>query len=308
MNHAYDLRIVFPTSFSDACFRMSGAIAQLADRYRIDLTVVHVIKPGTSTASARRELDSFMGEADSYDNCRRLLVESEDPVSAIAKICREQNADLIACPASDRLGFRRFFTHSFRARLLQHCRTPLWTAGACLDKANFRNNVRTISCLVDLENSGDAHLWLAMALASRMGARVRVTHVIEPVHEGMLARSIDSRSPLLPEAALARIQKVFAGKPCPEIDVAVGDPASELPRLLRRCEADLAFTGPGHSLQGSTLLRLSSWVDKLPCPVICVDGGSAAFRDWTFEKNAADAARAETLRLLEDVREFALAG
>lgn len=278
-----DLRILFPTSFSDACFRTSRAIAQIAEATRVCLTIAHVVKPGVDTNEKRRELNSFVAEADHYDECRRILIESVDPCRAIEEICNEDCFDLIVAPASDRLGLHSLFTPSLRAKLLRQCKVPLWTAGPCLDSACMKNGIRTVACVASFERDGNAHLPLAAAFAARMGARMRLVHVIPPVSEGSLARAIDSDMPLMPEVAIERLRAAFAGKPYPEIDVVVGDVDRELPRLLRRSEADLAFVGPGQASCGTFFRRLAPVINRLPCPVICVDGAARAFDRWSFQ-------------------------
>ena len=192
-------------------------------------------------------------------------------------------------PASDRLGLHSLFTRSLRAKLLNQCKVPLWTAGPCLDSAAcMKHGIRTVACVANFDRGGNAHLPLAAAFAARMGARMRLVHVIPPVSEGNLARAMDSDMPLMPEVAVERLRAAFAGKPYPEIDVVVGDMGRELPRLLRRCEADLAFIGPGQGTCGAFFRRLTPVIQRLPCPVICVDGAACAFDRWTFQ-NAATA-------------------
>lgn len=283
MSNTTDLRILFATSFSDACFRTSRAIAQLADRCRISLTIAHVAKPGVDSARRRRELDSFIAEADHYDECSRVLVEAEDCAGAIADLACRSSYDLVVAPASDRLGLHSLFTPSTRAKLMKKCRVPVWTAGSCLDAGPARTGIRTVACLADFEGQGNTHLPLAARFAARMGARLRIVHVIPPVHEGMLARAIDSDAPLMPEVAVAQIRKAFAGRPYPDIDVTVGYLDRELPGLLDRGEADLAFIGPGQALRGSWYRRLAPFIDRLPCPAVCVDGASCGFGKWTFQ-------------------------
>ena len=282
-----DLRILFATSFSDACFRSCRAIAQMADLCGVSLTIAHVAKPGSTTIATRRDLNSFLAEADHYDHCRRVLIEAHDAVEALGELCDRDHFDLVIAPASDRLGVQRLLTPSFRAKLMRRCNAPVWTAGRCLDKAVFKPSIQTIACLLDFDRPNDTHLRLASSLALRTGAKVRIVTVIEPTHEGTLARSIDSRAPLMPCVATSEIQKMFAGRACPEVEVAVGEIAEELPRLVRRCDADVVFIGEGQAVGGVVLPKLSSYLDRLPCPAICVDGGSARFGQWTFEQNAA---------------------
>jgi hypothetical protein len=61
--------------------------------------------------------------------------------------------------------------------------------------------------------------------------------------------------------------------------------------MLRRCDPDVVFVGPGQALAGIFRPRLSSWLDRLPCPAVCVDGGSASFDAWTFQRSTKDVFR-----------------
>jgi nucleotide-binding universal stress UspA family protein len=285
MNNNPDLRILFLTSFSDACFRTGRTMAQLADSCRLDITMAHVTARGCATKSARAELDSFLAEFDHYESCKRLLIEADDPTAAAAELCENNSFDLLVAPASDRLGLHSFFTSSFRARLLKRCSVPLWTVGPSLDEASFSGPMRTIGCMVDLEKEGDAHVPLAAAFAARIGARLRILHVVPNVDEGTLAQSVYSNAPLMPSVAVERFEAAFAGMLRPEIDVSIGRRSRELPAMLRRCHADLMFVGPGQALNGLFQPRLSRFLDRLPCPVVCIDGASTTFSRWSFQQN-----------------------
>lgn len=288
MYNTPDLKILFVTNFSDACFRTGRAIAQLADTCTVDLTVAYVAKPGAG-AGKQKELNSFLAELDDYDSCYRVITEASEPLEGILGLCERNSFDLIVAPASDQLGVQSLFTQSLRARILKRSDTPLWTMGSHANHAGFKHAIRTVACLVDLKEGADPNLPLAVAFASQIGARLHILHVIPTVHEGMLAGAMDSVEPLAPAAALERIQSAFAGYACPDIEIAIGDVTKELPRLLNRCEADVAFIGSGQALTWNWAPRLSRAIDKLPCPVICLGGGSGQFKLWSFQTAAATA-------------------
>ncbi len=278
-----DLRLLFPTTFSEACRQTGPAIAQLAGIGRLTLTMVHVVKRGARHAPARRELDTFLADADAYSTCERIVVEADDPAVAVSEICTRDRFDLVMAPASGRLHLRRLFSQSFRARLLKHCPVPLWTAGGCLPSANFRRSIGTVACLIDFDDDPVGFLRLVSAFADRLKARVQVLAVLPPVDDGTLAEVLTSDTPLLPARAMGRIQRMFAGQEPPAIDVAVGARGRELVRMLSRCDADLLFVGPGHVARGVWPFRFSSALDGLPCPVVCVDGTSSGFSGWSFQ-------------------------
>ena len=249
MQNITEIRILFATSFSDACFR-SCEQSPNGGHLPHQLTIAHVVRPAALAIATRRELDSFLAEADHYDQCRRVLIEADDAVEAIGELCDRERFDLVIAPASDRLGVHEYFHLSFRARILKRCNAPVWTAGRCLDRVVFKPALQTVACVLDFDCPTDNHLRLAASLAWKTGAKMRIVTVIEPTNEGTLARSFHSRAPLMPEVAAEQIRSAFAGRACPEIDVAIGSPSRELPRMLSRCDADITIVGPGQALPG----------------------------------------------------------
>lgn len=277
------LRLLFPTTFSAACLQTGRAIAQLADIGQLALTMVHVVKPGSRHMPVRRELDAFLADADEYSTCERAVIEADDPAAAVAEMCTRDRFDLVMAPASDRLEWRSLLGRSFRPRLLKHCRVPLWTAGGCLPSANFGRSIRTVACLIDFDDDPVTFLRLVSAFAGRLNARVQVLAVLPSIDDGTLAEVLTSDTPLLPARALSRLQRMFAGQEPPAIDVAVGSRSRELRRMLSRCDADLLFVGPGLVAHGMWPFRFSQAFDRLPCPVVCVDGTSSGFSAWSFQ-------------------------
>lgn len=301
MTNTAELNILFPTSFSDACFRTGRAIAQLADAFRVSLTIAHVARPDTAMR-AQHELDSFMAEADHYEDTRRVLLQGDDPVKALASLCQEQPFDLILAPASDRLGLHSLLTRSFRARLLRKCNAPLWTAGACLGTVAFKSNIRSVACLIEAGPGNGSYLQMAAAFACRVGARLHVMQVLPSIHEGMLADGYDRSVPLMPQAAMKWIGSTLEGSRCPDVDIRIGAVSTELPDMLRRCDANLVFLGPGQSASGIRATRLARHLDRLPCPAVCFST-SVRFHRWRFQ----DAAEND-VRSLVPVRSYAFAG
>ncbi|MGE0450168.1 MAG: universal stress protein [Vicinamibacterales bacterium] len=271
MRSAPDLRLLFPTDFSDACVRASRVIAQLADVLQLDLTIMHAARPGANALAARRALDRFFTEAAQLARCRRVLVETNDPCRAISDLCAAASYDLLVAPDAGRLQPQRFLAGSIRARLLQRCTVPLWTAGGCLTGIDHsRRGLQTIACLVDFDDRPEALLPQVTAFAQRFGARVQALAVLPPLDDGTIGEVAQSDVPLRPGAALTRIQEMFGGDAPVGVDIATGAQGRELPRLLARCGADLLFLGPRQSSQGPWRLRFSRQLDRLPCPVVCV--------------------------------------
>ena len=65
-----------------------------------------------------------------------------------------------------------------------------------------------------------------------------------------------------------------------------------LPELLRECDADIVFLDSQHAVGRQWLgFRMSSFVDQLPCPAVCVDGDRKDIR-WRITSNPTAAAAA----------------
>ncbi len=291
MSDAPDLHLLFATSLSEACRRTAPAIAQLAARCRLTLTIVHAVGPGDPVRQRRRDLDAFMAEADRDFACRRLILEGHDPAADVAAWCAAGRFDMLLAPASPRRGWSWPLGRSFRSYLLRQAGVPLWTAGSCLPSADFDRPIGTVSCLLDFDRDPATFLGLVSAFALRVGARLRVLAIIPPVDDGTLADVLRSDAPLVPARAVERIQELCAGGDPPEIDVAVGHRRRELRRMLTRSPTDLLFVGQRHAADPWFLPRT---LDQLPCPVVCADGSSAGFTRWSFQDQAPRAARCPT--------------
>lgn len=291
MHDSHDLRLLFPTTFSATCHRAGQAVAQLARTCRLTLTVVHVEQSGERNDRARRDLDVFLRDEPNLRACERVLAVSDDPAGTVASMCRAEKYDLVMAPASERVGLRRLgqlVQRSFRARLLASCPVPLWTAAGCLPAADFARPLRTVACLVDFDDDPAPFLLLVSAFARRVGARVHFLSIIPPIDDGTLADVLTSDAPLLPEAALRRLEATVEAQDRPSIHVASGSRRSGLRRLLARCDADLLFVGPGQASAGFGS-RFSRDLDRLPCPVVCLDPSPSGFGGWSFEQAASAA-------------------
>ena len=284
MHGDYDLRILFPTSFSDSCFQVGRAIAQLADTCRISLTLAHIVRYGGATAQVHRELDSFLGEADHFDHCRRVLIESDNVPAAVADFASRERFDLVISPASDRLGVSSLVTPSFRARLLARSQVPLWTMGHSVPPARFRKGIKNVACLVDFDKDPMGRMPRVTSFAERFGARLHLLDVIPPVSEGTVVHALNSERPLRPEVSLGRIREMFDGRSCPNAYAAIGHRGRELRRMLEACEADILFVGHRQAERGVIMARYARDLDRLPCPVICLSESPDAPSQWSFER------------------------
>jgi nucleotide-binding universal stress UspA family protein len=268
---------VFPTNFSHSCFRTIPAMAQWLDQPNSRLTLLHVYNPATTTRRcAESSLASFFAEAEHYGNCERILLEG-GALESILSYCDANEPDLIVMPVSDRVGLPRFGHKSMRARILRHSRTPMWTVGRRIESESFSSPVRNVACWVNYDSTNLSHLREACSLALKLDATLQLIHVVPRVDEGTLVSVLDGYQPLHPKVAEERLNEMGVFLPVKtEVHVAVGATLTELPKLLKKCGADLMFAGEKQVLkQGWFSPKLNPVIEICPCPVVCLDGGSA---------------------------------
>ena len=137
------------------------------------------------------------------------------------------------------------------------------------------NSIKTILHPTDFSDPAQGSFQLACALASDMAARLIAFHVVPPALS-FVDDLIDYTSPdheLKAWEALRRLQQTAQegyGLPI-DIDLADGDPASEILKVAHQRQCDLIVmgthgrTGLRHLLLGSVAERI---VRKASCPVL----------------------------------------
>jgi nucleotide-binding universal stress UspA family protein len=275
-----NLKLLFTTHFSDSCFRAIPAVAQLADIFRIDITIAHVCPEGGSKSSL--ELHSFFAEAENYHSCRRIALEGA-PVETIAELTRQQHFDLVVSPGSDRLGIPRPFHRSLRAELLKQGGAPLWTMSRGIEKADFRKPIRTIAAAVDGWDRDMTHVELAASFAERTGARLQLLTVVPPISDSTISGQAVRPQPLHPDRAVARIERLLCHwHLAPEVSFATGSVGREVPRMAAQCNADLLFLSEAQSTGGWFLPGLGRAIKHSPCPVIAIPSSLSPQFRWSF--------------------------
>jgi hypothetical protein len=158
---------------------------------------------------------------------------------------------------------------SVRYRLIHEGRVPVWTHGPGAQPRKLVRPTRSVACIVDPERPGRAHLRSAAHFAARLGATL---HVIESISdlfdEGkllLLAYSAIDREQIADQirrevadtALVPEVHLVTAGRVCD---------------ALVRLDADVVFLdGPRWTSRRWWRRRVSTVVDALPCPAICLD-------------------------------------
>lgn len=266
MNHK---NLLFLTNFSEACFQAVPAIAEWIDREDGQLTIVHVARPeGRQVAIARDRLNSFFAEADRYRNCRRSLLIGS-PLEEVAHYCRSERPDAVFAPASKPSGVPRPFHQSLRARLVRDGGIKLWTRGRGDGTGCSLRTPRNVAYVVTGHPGWITEACEAARLAVSYGANLHYLYLTPwpEVHDGTVA-DLRSIRPQVPPQELENLARRLPIRP--ELHTALGDSASDVVRILRECQADVAFVAEHHAVRrGLFRVTMDSDLDRLDCEVIC---------------------------------------
>ena len=265
------LHVAFLTNFSDTCFRVIPALAQLCDAVTVQLTLVHAYEPARESARVvDATLRSFFPEAQRYAGCRRLAIAGT-PVTAVRQLEDAGRLDLVVAPAGDPLGLPRFTHSSLRARLVRDVSAPMWTVGPGASASVLGRPHRNVACCVHVGRSGWAHLRRACDYAQALGAALHVIHVLPDVHDGSLLR-LAYAEPFDEAATAARVRALSEQPDVTPRRHAV--PARDLRAALDAIDADIVFVdGAQWITRRLVARRVSHTLDGLRRPVVCVGPG-----------------------------------
>ena len=189
------VQILFPTSYSDSCFRAIRAVSQLVDTLDADLTLLHAFDPKSiGRRAAEEELASFFAEADNYRNSRRVAVEG-DVNRAVLDFCRANPVHLAVVPSAQQLWLPRLRHRSRRAAMLDYGDTPLWTPGKIVAEFDFRRPVRRNAGWVDFPNRNVHPIPNSAQLAARSTAPLQPVTLMPEVHADPAGYTRSGRQP-----------------------------------------------------------------------------------------------------------------
>lgn len=274
-----DLRLLVASRDHDLPQEVRDAVAQLSAACDVDLTVAHVATDG-GAAVVPDPIDFEL-----YATPRRLQrreLAGRDAAATLARLCSDEPFDLVLAPARRPAVAWPRLRRSFRQSLLRLAGTPVWTMGHGVPGRHFQRPIRSVACLLDFEANPERLLQRAAAFARRMDARLHVLAVLPQVDDGTLALVLSSDTPLLPAAAVSRVEQMCAGRPFPIVDVVVDSLRPGLARLVETSQPDVLFVR-SHQWTGYGPFGFSRQLDALRCPVICVPD-AVMVGDWTFER------------------------
>jgi len=275
-------KILAPVEFSERCAGAVGYAKILADRFRSELTLLHVVPPpppaiteevfSREMAGVEEKLHAFLAEDLADSPVRRIAVKG-DPARKIVQYALNEHSDVIVMATHGLGGFRPHLLGSNTAKVLHDADCPVWT-GVHLERAGASASlpIRHILCAVDLgPQSANALAWAA-ALQEEFDARLTLAHaaLMPPQH----AKSGDSAwSAALQSAAQTELEQLRRDSgAAAAILVEPGEPAQVISQAAHRLAADLLVIGRGSAAGVLGRLRANAYaiIRLSPCPVVSV--------------------------------------
>jgi nucleotide-binding universal stress UspA family protein len=179
-------RILCAVDFSACSIAALRAAAELARAYGATLDVLHVVEPPilpgpeaglvlvADTQGAEEALRRVVASIDAEVRIEIAVVEGM-PVSTITREASARGCDLVVVGTHGRRGASRLFLGSVAERVVRTSGVPVLTIRSN-DADAAPRPIRTILCAVDFTPASERALDAAVALASRLGAAVRVVY------------------------------------------------------------------------------------------------------------------------------------
>lgn len=272
-------KILIPIDFSERCLGAARFAIPLAERFRSEITLLHVEgPPGTdSDLNAHREhskkqLRDFLCAAFAHLDVKRVLRTGE-PAAEIVAYAKNHNSDLIMMPTHGYGTFRRRLLGSITAKVLHDADCPVWT-GAHLALGPPAEWIKptTILCAVDANAESEKALAWASAVASELKAALRLVHVesrLESPGEGYYSEEYHDQVLAAVKRKMDELQQA-AGTHV-EVIVGVGGIAHMVCKTADDLKADLLVIGRGvNAASGRLGLNTYGIIRESRCPVVSV--------------------------------------
>lgn len=200
-------------------------------------------------------------------------IEAGDPGLKIVEYAEAHAADLIMMPTHGFGVFRSLLIGSVTAKVLHDAKCPVWTATHA-EEQRSRDTPKIVLCAVDGKEKTPALAQWAADYSKRMGASLKVLHVVPPLSDWL---SLPSERDLQEQARETGRDKVqaqlaSAGLADTSARVAVGQIADTVTEEARQEGADLIVIGRGALQSPMGRLRTHAYaiIQRSPCPVVSV--------------------------------------
>jgi nucleotide-binding universal stress UspA family protein len=255
-------RILFAVDFSEESQRLNSEVEWLATRFNSKVTLMHVFEiPSSWYGGAEAPVLSGVEIAALANEERQRLQDYSIhiPDSRLERICleggaawhianwpREHATDLIVMGTHGYGAWRRMLLGSVAMKVLHDVDCPIWIKATKAKAAKEFDGISTIVCPIELTEEAVPLLHFAKTVATTLGARVRLLHVI-PEQDVRMYKYFDfdfhQRLCEIAEEEVAKKQ-IEAGTDFP-LNITKGRIAEDAAEFALDQKADLMLIGRG---------------------------------------------------------------
>jgi nucleotide-binding universal stress UspA family protein len=277
-------QILFPFDFSAQGLQAVPFVHALASQLGASVTILSVVPVNVAVMPAgmdddvaawTRALQSRLDQALTTEFGGvpvKRITDAGDPGFHITEVAHNQGVDLIMMPTHGLGLFRTLLVGSATSKVLHDARCPVWTA-AHAERQRTGGLPKIILCAVDGRPESVALLKWAADFSTRVGAALKVLHVIRPITDWPSLESEGALQEKMRHAAHAQVVSLqaAAGVQAP-LRVAIGDIAATVTEHASEEEADLILIGRGSLQAPLGRLRTHAYgiIQRSRCPVLSV--------------------------------------
>jgi nucleotide-binding universal stress UspA family protein len=292
-------RVLCPVDLSELSIHALAYAGSIAEWYRSDLTVLHVVPtfdpmevrgalfdpvqfvyPMTPEQIEERLRDAVRAAGVTLDGAR-VAARAGEPTDVILREVLATEADLVVMATHGRRGWDRLMLGSVAEKVLRSARCPVLTVPPSDAHTPARMALSAVLCPVDFSPTAQHAVEFAMDVANRAKASVTFLHVVEWLADedprGTSHFAVPEFRRYLMQDAREQLEALVARQPCLErgiaVEVAAGRAHRQIARIASEMKADLIVLG-AHGRGGPPLAPLGSTTEQVvraaPCPVLTV--------------------------------------
>jgi nucleotide-binding universal stress UspA family protein len=259
-------KILFAVDYSGLCRATAPYVDEMTRHFAAHLTVVHAYENTDWLKQVddrgERQFREFVAEAFPSHQDVDAFLEEGDPASAIEKLVRKQESDLVIMPTHGANAIGRLYSGSLTEKLLHDLRAAVWTCtGWPLARHPREVSYKSLLCAVDFSQETEAVLRAGAALASSYNAHLSLVHVVEKSEPHLINAANDRLLACKDKLGISAPHKILSGNTAGAIRQEAVEEA-----------ADLLVVGRG--LSKGTLSRFMSHlyetICEAPCPVLSI--------------------------------------
>ncbi len=251
-------KIIFATDFSPVSRNILEYAARMAARTGADLVAAHALKPpstiydrGQEKSSAwQREhlarLETFVDVPDLVEIDIGCRIAAGSPETALAKLVKEENADVLVLAKQSRSKLERFFVGSVTERIAAVSPFPVLVVPVA---GSQTTNWKPILCVTDFSHHSRRALEWGIRLAEDHGAELAVLNVLN-TSSGGSGLPAATRAIRQTERDLEELVSVLGAPKGTRTLVVQGRPADTILEEADRIGSDLVVIGRRGRAQG----------------------------------------------------------